>query len=42
MTYCEKEHVPFTTFHDFSEIHDTVKRIVEGRLTVKEAATGRK
>ncbi|KAK4134585.1 hypothetical protein BT67DRAFT_379623 [Trichocladium antarcticum] len=42
VTYCEKEHVPFTTFHDFSEIHDTVKRIVEGRLTVKEAATGRK
>ncbi len=42
MAYCEKEQVPFTTFNDFSEIHATVKDVVEGRITVKEAATGRK
>ncbi|KAK0714527.1 HAD-like domain-containing protein [Lasiosphaeris hirsuta] len=42
VTYCEKENVPFTTFQDFSEIHDTVKDIVEGKINVKDAATGRK
>ncbi|KAL2258232.1 hypothetical protein VTK26DRAFT_8536 [Humicola hyalothermophila] len=42
VTYCENEKVPFTTFNDFSEIHATVKDIVEGRLSVKDAATGRK
>lgn len=42
VTYCEKEDVPFTTFNDFSDIHATVKEIVEGKLTVKQAATGRK
>ncbi|KAH6634797.1 HAD-like domain-containing protein [Chaetomium sp. MPI-SDFR-AT-0129] len=42
VTYCEKEEVVFTTFNDFSDIHNTVKEIVAGKLTVKEAATGRK
>ncbi|KAK4032995.1 HAD-like domain-containing protein [Parachaetomium inaequale] len=42
VTYCEKEKVPFTTFNDFSDIHNTVKDIVAGKLTVTEAATGRK
>lgn len=41
VTYCEKEHVPFTTFQDFSGILATVKDIAAGRTTVKEAATGR-
>ncbi|KAL1843186.1 hypothetical protein VTJ49DRAFT_2737 [Mycothermus thermophilus] len=40
--FCENENVPFTTFNDFSDIHATVKDIVEGRLGVKEAAIGRK
>lgn len=42
VTYCENEKVPFRTFHNFSDIHQTVKDIVEGKLTVKEAAVGRK
>lgn len=42
VTYCENEKVPFTTFNDFTEILATVKEIVAGRLSVKEAATGRK
>ncbi|AEO66309.1 uncharacterized protein THITE_2114324 [Thermothielavioides terrestris NRRL 8126] len=42
ITYCEKENVPFTTFNDFSDIHAVVKDIVTGKLSVKEAATGRK
>ncbi|KAK1755388.1 Pdp3-interacting factor 1 [Echria macrotheca] len=41
VTYCEKEDVPFTTFNDFSDILSTVKLIVSGKLSVKEAATGR-
>ncbi|KAK4230319.1 HAD-like domain-containing protein [Podospora fimiseda] len=42
VSYCERESVPFTTFQDFNEILATVKDIVAGRITVKEAATGRK
>lgn len=42
ITYCEKENVPFTTFEDFSDIHATVQNIVAGKLTVAQAATGRK
>ncbi|KAK4173259.1 HAD-like domain-containing protein [Triangularia setosa] len=42
VSYCERERVPFTTFHDFTEILATVKDIVAGKTTVKEAATGRK
>ncbi|KAK3399970.1 HAD-like domain-containing protein [Sordaria brevicollis] len=42
ITYCENEHVPFTTFHDFTEILAVVKDIAAGKLTVKEAAIGRK
>ncbi|KAK4170013.1 HAD-like domain-containing protein [Cladorrhinum sp. PSN259] len=42
VAYCERESVPFTTFQDFNEILATVKDIVAGRITVKEAATGRK
>jgi len=34
--------VPFQTFEDFSDIHATVKDIVDGKLTHTEAATGRK
>ncbi|KAK4100781.1 hypothetical protein N658DRAFT_426960 [Parathielavia hyrcaniae] len=42
VAFCERENVPFTTFNDFSDIHATVKDIVAGKLTVTEAATGRK
>ncbi|KAK4188133.1 HAD-like domain-containing protein [Podospora australis] len=42
VAYCEREHVPFTTFQDFSEILATVKDIVAGKLSVKEAAIGRR
>ena len=41
MQYCETENVPFTTFTNFSQILDTVKRIASGELNVKDAATGR-
>ncbi|RKU47582.1 hypothetical protein DL546_007512 [Coniochaeta pulveracea] len=40
--YCEREKVPFTTFETFAEIHATVKDIYEGKISVKDAATGRK
>lgn len=42
VTYCETEKVPFTVFHDFSNIHKIVADVVEGRISVQEAATGRK
>ena len=42
VTYCENEKVPFTTFNSFADIHKTVQDIVAGKLTVQEAATGRK
>lgn len=38
VTYCIKENVPFTTFPNFSTIHSTVKSIVEGKISVKDAA----
>ncbi|OIW28663.1 2,3-diketo-5-methylthio-1-phosphopentane phosphatase [Coniochaeta ligniaria NRRL 30616] len=42
VTWCERENVKFTTFEDFSEILATVKDIASGKLSVKDAATGRK
>ena len=42
VTYCEKENIPFTEFETFDEILATMKEIVEGRMTVQEAAKGRK
>ncbi|KAK3697551.1 hypothetical protein LTR37_017382 [Vermiconidia calcicola] len=36
--YCVKKDVPFTVFEDWSSILDKVKEIVEGRMTVQEAA----
>ncbi|OLN98053.1 Pdp3-interacting factor 1-like protein 1 [Colletotrichum chlorophyti] len=41
VTYCEKEKISFVTFNDFSDILDTVKQIVDGKVTVKDAARGR-
>jgi 2-hydroxy-3-keto-5-methylthiopentenyl-1-phosphate phosphatase len=41
VTYCEKENVPYTVFHDFSDIHKVVKKVVDGEMTVKEAALNR-
>ncbi|EJT72200.1 hypothetical protein GGTG_09067 [Gaeumannomyces tritici R3-111a-1] len=34
--YCENEKVPYTTFADFSSIHETVKAVLEGKTSVKE------
>ncbi|KAL1861684.1 hypothetical protein VTK73DRAFT_6969 [Phialemonium thermophilum] len=42
VTYCENEKVPFTTFNDFNDILAVVQDIASGKLTPKEAATGRK
>ncbi|KAI2624335.1 HAD-like domain-containing protein [Hypoxylon sp. NC1633] len=41
VTYCENEKVPFVTFNDFSDIHKVVADVVEGKISVKEAAKGR-
>ncbi|KAI5868698.1 HAD-like domain-containing protein [Durotheca rogersii] len=42
VTYCEHEKAPFVTFNNFSEIHETVASILDGKISVKEAAVGRK
>lgn len=36
--YCERENVPFTVFHDFSDIHRVVKEVIGGKTTVEEVA----
>jgi len=41
VTFCERENVPFRTFRNFYDILATVKDIAAGKLTVKEAASGR-
>lgn len=41
VAYCEKEGISFVTFNDFSDILSTVRQIVEGKLSVKDAARGR-
>lgn len=41
VTWCENEKVPFVTFRDWSSITQTVKEIVAGDLSVKDAARGR-
>lgn len=38
VNYCKRENVPYTEFHDFGDIHKIVKRVVEGDITVQEAA----
>lgn len=42
VTYCETEGVPFRTFATFDDILDTMKKIVAGELSAKDAAVGRK
>ncbi|KAF2964429.1 hypothetical protein GQX73_g9152 [Xylaria multiplex] len=42
VTYCEKESVPFTVFNDFSDIHKIVADVVDGKISVQQAATGTK
>lgn len=37
--YCEDEKIPYTTFHSYSDIHEKIKDIVEGKVTVKELAS---
>ncbi|KAJ2894619.1 phosphoserine phosphatase [Zalerion maritima] len=41
VNYCEKQNIPFRTFRDFRDITATVKEIVNGRLSMRDAATGR-
>ncbi|KAI1334044.1 HAD-like domain-containing protein [Xylariaceae sp. FL0016] len=42
VTYCENQKVPFTVFNDFSDIHKVVADVVDGKMSVQDAATGRK
>ncbi|KAJ3474858.1 hypothetical protein NLG97_g9666 [Lecanicillium saksenae] len=39
--WCENAKIPFVTFRDWTSISQTVKDIVAGKTTVKEAARGR-
>lgn len=39
--YCEREGMPFTVFHDFGDIHAVVQSVVDGKMTVQQAATGK-
>jgi 2-hydroxy-3-keto-5-methylthiopentenyl-1-phosphate phosphatase len=36
--YCEREKVPYRVFNDFGDIHEVVKKVVNGEITVQEAA----
>ena len=36
--YCARENVPFTVFEDWSSILEQVRDIVEGKVTVDQAA----
>ncbi|KAH8681175.1 HAD-like domain-containing protein [Xylariales sp. PMI_506] len=38
VSYCQRENVPYTLFNDFSDIHKVVKKVVDGEITVQEAA----
>lgn len=38
VNYCVRKDMPFTLFEDWTTIHDKVKEIVAGKVTVKEAA----
>ena len=38
VTFCVREDIPFSTFVDWRSITATVKEIVEGKITVKDAA----
>ncbi|KAK9770209.1 putative HAD-like domain-containing protein [Seiridium cardinale] len=38
VNYCKRQKVPYTEFHDFGDIHNVVKRVVDGEITVQEAA----
>ncbi|KAI0802138.1 HAD-like domain-containing protein [Xylaria sp. FL0064] len=42
VTYCEKENVPFTVFRDFSDIYKVVADVVDGKISVQQAAVGKK
>lgn len=33
--------MPFTVFHDFGNIHAIVQSVVDGKMTVQQAATGK-
>ncbi|GAB7362653.1 hypothetical protein MBLNU230_g2962t1 [Neophaeotheca triangularis] len=38
ITYCARDNVPFNVFEDWTQIHATVKEIVEGKRSVQDAA----
>lgn len=42
ITYCEREHIPYTTFGSFQEIHQKIKSIVEGDQTIKSIIQAQK
>jgi 2-hydroxy-3-keto-5-methylthiopentenyl-1-phosphate phosphatase len=37
ITYCEREGIPYTVFHNYTDIHDKVKAIVNGEVTLESA-----
>ncbi|OLL22993.1 Pdp3-interacting factor 1 [Neolecta irregularis DAH-3] len=41
ITYCRQENIPYREFIDFTEIHSTIRSIVEGKSTVKEVAVNK-
>ncbi|KAH9891436.1 HAD-like domain-containing protein [Xylariomycetidae sp. FL2044] len=41
VTYCENHDVPFKVFRDFSDIQKVVADVIDGKISVKDAATGK-
>ncbi|KAI0159105.1 HAD-like domain-containing protein [Pestalotiopsis sp. NC0098] len=39
--YCDREKVPYTVFNDFGDIHKVVKSVVDGEITVQDAAVNK-
>ncbi|KAI0136782.1 hypothetical protein BJ170DRAFT_728182 [Xylariales sp. AK1849] len=40
--YCVRENMPFTVFNDFFDVHKIVASVVDGTITIEEAAIGMK
>lgn len=41
VSYCDREKVPYTVFNDFGDIHKVVKSVVDGEITVQQAAVNK-
>ncbi|KAK9476396.1 HAD-like domain-containing protein [Lipomyces japonicus] len=37
ITYCEREGIPYHVFHTYKDIHEKIKAIVEGEITLESA-----